>query len=95
MPELQLPPAMVDLRPELKDFVAAIEQRAPYGSVLLSAREGVQITIDHREERVSERPRTAGAVLRAFDGVTVHEEAVSGFVHPKEHRRHPRGQLLQ
>jgi TldD protein len=79
MPELQLPPAMADVRPELKDFVAAIEQRTSYGSVLLAARAGVQITIDHREERVSERPRTAGAVLSAFDGVTVREEAVSGF----------------
>jgi TldD protein len=79
MPELQLPPAMADLRPELGNLIAAIEQRAPYGSVWLSAREGVQITIDHREERVSERPRAAGAVLSAFDGATVHEEAVSGF----------------
>jgi TldD protein len=79
MTELQLPPAMADVRPELKTLVAAIEQRAPYGSILLSAREGVQIVIDHREERVSERPRAAGTVLSAFDGVTVREEAVSGF----------------
>src|SRR5512146_1664848 len=79
MTELQLPPAMAALRPELGDLVAAIEQRAPYGSILLTARQGVQITIDHREERVTERPHTAGTVLSAFDGVTLHEEAVSGF----------------
>jgi TldD protein len=79
MTELQLPPAMAALRPELGNLVASIEQRAPYGSILLSARQGVQITVDHREERVSERPRAAGAVLNAFDGVTVYEEAVSGF----------------
>ena len=79
MPELQLPPAMAALRPELGNLVASIEQQAPYGSILLSARAGVQISIDHREERVSERPHTAGAVLSAFDGVTLHEEAVSGL----------------
>jgi predicted Zn-dependent protease len=79
MTELQLPPAMAALRPELGNLVASIEQHAPYGSILLSAREGLQISIDHREERVTERPRTAGAVLSAFDGVTLHEEAVSGF----------------
>ena len=79
MTELQLPPAMAALRPELGNLVAAIEQRAPYGSILLTARQGVQIMIDHREERVTERAHTAGAVLSAFDGVTLHEEAVSGF----------------
>jgi TldD protein len=79
MPELLLPPAMAALRPELGNLVAAIEQRAPYGAIWLSAREGVQISIDYREERVNEQPRTAGAVLSAFDGVTVHEEAISGF----------------
>jgi TldD protein len=79
MPDLQLPPAMAALRPELGNLVGFIEQRAPYGSILLSARAGVQISIDHREERVTERPRTAGTVLTAFDGVTIHEEAVGGF----------------
>lgn len=79
MPELQLPPAMAALRPELGNLVASIEQRAPYGSILLTAQQGVQITIDHREERVTERSRAAGMVLSAFDGVTLHEEAASGF----------------
>lgn len=79
MPELQLSPTMAALRPELGNLVASIEQRAPYGSILLTARQGVQIAIDHREERVTERPHTAGTVLSAFDGVTMHEEAVSGF----------------
>ena len=46
---------------------------------MLSARAGVQISIDHREERVTERPRAAGVVLSAFDGVTLHEEAVGSF----------------
>ncbi len=79
MTELQLPPAMAALRPELGNLVASIERHAPYGSILLAARQGVRITIDHREERVTERPRTGGAVLSAFDGVTLHEEAVGGF----------------
>jgi hypothetical protein len=33
MPELQLPPAMVALRPELGNLVAPIEQRAPYRAI--------------------------------------------------------------
>ena len=33
MTEVQLPPAMAVLRPELGDFVASIEQRTPYGSI--------------------------------------------------------------
>jgi TldD protein len=79
MSELQLPPAMAALRLELGDIVASIEQRAPYGAILLTAQQGVQITIDHREECITERPRSAGVVLSAYDGVTLHEEAVGGF----------------
>ena len=65
MPELQLPFAMSALRPELGNIVASIEQRAPYGAILLTAQQGVQITIDHREERITERPRSAGEIGRA------------------------------
>jgi TldD protein len=70
---------MAALRPELGNLVASIERRAPYGAILLTARQGVQISIDHREERITERPRSAGVVISAFDGVALHEEAVSSF----------------
>ena len=79
MVELQLPLAMMALRPHLGDVVATIETRAPYGAALLMAREGVQIYVDNREEHVTETPRTAGAAVTAFDGVKLHEQAISGF----------------
>jgi TldD protein len=79
MSELQLPSAMATLRPHLGEVVAAVEARAPYGAVLLMAQEGVDMFIDNREERVSETPRSAGVTISAFDGMTMYEQAISGF----------------
>ncbi len=79
MSELQLPPAMAALRPYLGEAVAGIETRAPYGAALLTARQGIQIVVDNREERVTETPRAAGTVVSVFDGLTMREQAVSGF----------------
>jgi TldD protein len=80
MPALQLPPAMAALRPELGNLVAAIEQRAPYGAIWLSAREGVQITIDHREERVSGFDRSA--LARAARSLTADRSFAARSVDP-------------
>ena len=79
MTELQLPFAMADLRPALGEIVGLGMQRAPYFSVLLSSRHGLTITVDNREERVTERPPAAGTVLSAFDGATIFERAIGGF----------------
>ena len=79
MTELHLPPAMAALRSDLSAMVARVETRAPYGAVLLSARQGVSIFVDHNEERVTEQPPRAGAVVTAFDGVTMRERAIGGF----------------
>jgi TldD protein len=79
MPDLKLPPAMTALRPQLGPVVEVLEARAPYGSVLLSAAQGLRIQVDNREERVTETAPTAGTVVTAFDGVTIHERAVNGF----------------
>jgi TldD protein len=79
MATLRLPPGMADLRPELGELVATVEKSLPYGAVLLSSREGLRITVDSREERLAEWPPTAGAIVTAFDGATLHERAVGGF----------------
>jgi TldD protein len=79
MTDLKLPSAMVDLRPALGEIVAQGQERAPYFSALLSSRYGLQITVDNREERITERPPVAGTVLSAFDGRTIYERSVSGF----------------
>src|SRR5688500_89190 len=79
MTDLKLPLAMAELRPVLDGIVAEGQERAPYFSVLLSSKKGLQITVDNREERVTNQPPSAGTVLSAFDGVTVYERGVSGF----------------
>ncbi|MGE5776643.1 MAG: TldD/PmbA family protein, partial [Chloroflexota bacterium] len=66
---------------------------APYFAVLLSSKHGLQITIDNREERVTERQPSAGTVLSAFDGQTIYERAVTGF-DPNEVQRAAR-ELVQ
>jgi TldD protein len=70
---------MTALRPQLAAIVAGIERSAQYGAILLSQHEGLQISVDNREERVNEEPPTAGVVVSAFDGLTMHEAAVGGF----------------
>ena len=79
MTSLQLPPAMAALRPQLADIVGSLETRASYGAVLLSARQGLSINVDDREERVTEQAPAAGTVVTAFDGETLHEVALGGF----------------
>lgn len=79
MPALGLPYAMQNLRPGLGEIVAMIETRAPYGAVSLSARQGLKIFVDNRQETVTEENPTAGTVLTAFDGGTMRERAVGGF----------------
>lgn len=79
MADLKLPPSMAELRPALGGIVAKGQEQAPYFAALLSAKYGLQIGVDNREERVTERAPAAGTVLSAFDGQTTYERAVSGF----------------
>ncbi len=81
MQALSLPRPMESLRPELDEVIAVVEQRMPYGAALLSANQGLRITVDDREEQVNEQPPSAGTVITAFDGVTLHERALGGFDH--------------
>ncbi len=79
MAELKLPATMSELRAGLGNIVDQGQMQAPYFSALLSSKQGIQIIVDNREERIVERQPTAGTVLSAFDGVTMYEQAVSGF----------------
>ncbi len=74
-----LPRPMAALRAELPGIVGRLEARAPYAAVLLSARQGLSISLDDREEQVVEESPTAGSVITAFDGATFHEAAIGGF----------------
>src|SRR5690349_10112789 len=80
MTDLRLPNAMAELRPALEEIIGlGLRQHAPYFSVLLSSRHGLIISVDNREEQVTELPPEAGTVLTAFDGATTFERAVGGF----------------
>jgi TldD protein len=70
---------MADLRPELGKIVAQAQKQAPYVSALLSSKQGIRITVDNREQRITENPPSAGAVVSIFDGNMVQERGVSGF----------------
>lgn len=76
---LKLPDAMAAVRPHLGDVVARLEARSPYAAIGLSSFHGLSISIDHQEERVKEETPSAGAVLRAFDGRTIHEHSIGSF----------------
>ena len=79
MPNLHLPQAMDALRPRLGALVAGIEARVCYGAALLSAKQGLRISVNDREEQVTEQAPSAGTVISAFDGTTMHEAACGGF----------------
>ena len=79
MTDMKLPVAMAALRPSLAEIVGLGLQHAPSFSILLSSRHGLNIFVDDREERVTERQPAAGTVLSAFDGATNFERAMVGF----------------
>ncbi len=79
MAELLLPPDMQAFRPELGAIVAEMETHVPYAAALLSAAHGLRITVENREERVTEEPPVAGTTFTAYDGSTLHEAAIGGF----------------
>lgn len=79
MTQSVLPVGMAELRSHLGAIVTGMERIVPYAAVLLSERGGLNIRVDSREERIEELPRTAGTVLTAYDGRTLHEAGVGGF----------------
>src|SRR5262249_34824030 len=79
MIELCLPHAMAALRPHLGAIVAGVEARLPYGAALLSAKQGLRISVNDREEQIIEQPPAVGTVIAAFDGTTMREAALGGF----------------
>jgi len=70
---------MHKLRPIIGDVVGTVEKSVPYGSILLSYHQGLQIYVDNRQQTVSEWEPSAGSVVTAFDGQTMRERATGGF----------------
>lgn len=65
MKDLKMRSAMAELRPTLGEIVVQSQKQAPYFVILLSSKHGLQITVDHRKERVVESQPSAGTVLSA------------------------------
>jgi len=75
----RLPAPMIDLRPQLGEAVARLEQRSPYAAVLLSSREGISIDVEQQEEKISQLPLSAGVVLTCLDNGVLTERSLPGF----------------
>ncbi len=70
-----LPPDLEAIRDHLPELVTVLEARAPYGAVLATSRSGLEVVVTNQESRVSERGHSAGAVLSAWNGEFLQEEA--------------------
>jgi TldD protein len=79
MPDQSLRAEAENLRPMLGEAVSIIEESAPYGAVLLTSSQGVDIFVDNRQETVAERNPMAGSVVTLFDGLTMRERSMGGF----------------
>jgi len=71
-----------DLLPEL---ISAMERGVPYAAALLSRNEGLRVTVDHREQQVTEIEPHQGLVLTAWNGVYLEEAATANLA--SEHIR--------
>ncbi|UCC76121.1 MAG: hypothetical protein JSW37_11480, partial [Anaerolineales bacterium] len=64
----KLPPELAASAEALPELVANMETHVPYGAALLARTGGLQVVVDHREQRVSEIPLSQGFVFTAWNG---------------------------
>lgn len=74
-----LPPELEAIRDRLPELVRDLERRAPYGAVLATSSQGLSVTVNNREQRVSEGERRQGAVFSAWNGRFLEEQAVGSL----------------
>ncbi|MGQ9683381.1 MAG: TldD/PmbA family protein [Anaerolineae bacterium] len=79
MLSLPLPPELEAIRSLMPDLVGDLERHTPYAAGLASSVGGINITVNDREQRVSEGPVRRGAVWTAWDGSALRERAVGGL----------------
>jgi TldD protein len=70
---------MSGLRSRLSEAVASLDERSDYAAALLSAREGISIVVEQKEEQINQLPRSAGTVLSCLDGEVLIERSFPGF----------------
>ncbi len=64
----KLPPELAASAEALPELVANMETHVPYGAALLARTGGLQVVVNHREQRVSEIPLSQGFVFTAWNG---------------------------
>jgi TldD protein len=57
-----------DLIPFLKDIVETAEKKFPYATATLFSNDGIEITLDKKDERLASAPSNMGFVLSIFNG---------------------------
>ncbi len=72
-----LPPELGEASQQLPALVAEMETRVPYAAALLARNDGLQISVSHREQQVSEIKPSQGLVLTAWNGAHFEETATS------------------
>ncbi|MGQ9584908.1 MAG: TldD/PmbA family protein [Anaerolineae bacterium] len=65
------------LEAHLPELVTAMEERVPYASVLVATTEGLTIRVNHREQEVHMADPRQGAVLSAWCGDHMEEQATA------------------
>jgi len=74
-----LPPELEAIRGRLPELVAGLEARAPYAAILATSTSALQVSVNNREQQVSEGPRSQGAVVTAWNGAYLQERAVGSL----------------
>lgn len=73
--EKAIRPEWEHLRELLPELVSEMEKKVPYASVTLTNTSGVDITVDRREQKISQANPSRGAVISVFNGSFLVERA--------------------
>ena len=77
-----LPEELIAVRDRLPRLVAALENKAPYAAALVGRESGITITVNDREQHISEAVPREGIVFSAWTGDHM-EEAASSRLAPE------------
>ena len=80
-----LPPELSQASEHLPALISAMEKKVPYATALLARNGGLRVSVDHREQQVTEMEPSTGLVLTAWNGSFL-EEAATSHLAPQELR---------
>jgi len=74
-----LPPQLLTPGEALPGLILEMEKRVPYAAALLSRSDGLEVTVNDREQKVTQVPSSHGLVLTAWNGAYFEETATSSL----------------